>query len=58
MISPVDMVSYAGELRRAARQINQPEAAEKVRRSAAELEQTALARIGQPAVGKLLDKLV
>lgn len=47
----------AGELRRAAKQAPAPELAEKIQRSAAELEKTALARIGQagPGIGALLD---
>jgi hypothetical protein len=57
--SVVDMVSYAGDLRRAAKQAP-AETAEKIQRSAQELEKTALARIGQagPGIGLLLDKLV
>jgi hypothetical protein len=57
--SPVDMVSYAGELRRAAKQAGAPDAAEKINRSASDLEKAALARIGQagPGIGKLLDTL-
>jgi hypothetical protein len=51
------MVSMAGELRRAAKQTPAPELAEKIQRSAADLEKTALARIGQagPGIGALLD---
>ncbi len=47
----------AGELRRAARLAPQPELAEKIQRSASEMEKTALARVGQtgPGIGALLD---
>jgi hypothetical protein len=57
--SPVDMVSYAGDLRRAAKQVGTPEQAEKIKRSAAELEKTALTKVGQAGsgIGKLLDIL-
>ena len=57
--SPVDMVSYAGDLRRAARQTQAPEMAQKIARSAAQLEKTALVKTGQagPNIGKLLDVL-
>ncbi len=55
--SVVDMVSYAGDLRRAAKQVSAPEVAEKIQRSAADLEKTALATVGQagPGIGTLLD---
>ena len=55
--SVVDMVSYAGDLRRAAKQASTPEAAEKIQRSASDLEKTALAKVGQagPGIGTLLD---
>ncbi|MES2471562.1 MAG: hypothetical protein V4601_01850 [Pseudomonadota bacterium] len=58
--SVTDMVSMAGELRRAAKQVPAPELAEKIQRSATELEKTALTRIGQagPGIGKLLDTFV
>ena len=58
--SPADMVSYAGDLRRAAKQTNDPAEAQKIRQSAAELEKTGLAKVGQagPGIGKLLDILV
>ncbi|MEY4966020.1 MAG: hypothetical protein RL274_1603 [Pseudomonadota bacterium] len=58
--SIVDMVSLAGDLRRAAKQAGAPELAEKIQRSAAELEKTALARVGQagPGIGALLDTFV
>jgi hypothetical protein len=57
IISAADMVSYAGELRRAARQVSAPGDAEKIKRSASDLEKTALAKVGQPGIGKLLDIL-
>lgn len=55
--SVADMVSMAGELRRAAKTAHQPELAQKIERSAMELEKTALARVGQagPGIGALLD---
>jgi hypothetical protein len=55
--SALDMVSYAGDLRRAAKQAPTQEAAEKIQRSASQLEQTGLAKVGQagPGIGKLLD---
>ena len=53
------MLAYAGDLRRAARDAGTPEAAQKIQQSAAALEKTALARVGQdhPTIGKLLDLL-
>jgi hypothetical protein len=56
--SVVDMVSYAGDLRRAAIKAPTPEAAQKIQRSASELEKTGLAKVGQagPGIGKLLDR--
>jgi hypothetical protein len=58
--SAVDMVSYAGALRRAARQVTTPEVAEKIQRSAVDLEKTAIAKVVQagPRIGTLLDTLV
>jgi hypothetical protein len=58
--SVVDMVSTAGELRRAAKLAPLPELAEKIQRSANELEKVALARVGHagPGIGKLLDTFV
>jgi hypothetical protein len=55
--SPTDMVSYAGELRRAANQAATPGDAEKIRQSAAELEKAGLAKVGLagPGIGTLLD---
>jgi hypothetical protein len=57
--STADMLSYAGDLRRAAKQASAPDAAEKIKRSASDLEKAALAKIGQagPGIGKLLDTL-
>ena len=58
--SVVDMVSYAGDLRRAAKQTPSPETADKIQRSAQELEKSALVRLGPMGVGVglLLDKIV
>ncbi|HWY66866.1 MAG TPA: hypothetical protein VNX61_16745 [Rhizomicrobium sp.] len=58
--SVTDMVSYAGALRRAVQQAPMPEAAQKIQRSAAELEKTALTRVGMagPGIGALLDTFV
>lgn len=58
--SVTDMVSYAGDLRRAAKVAPSPEVAQKIQTSAAQLEKTALNRVGMTAqgVGKLLDTLV
>jgi hypothetical protein len=55
--SITDMVSYSGELRRAAKHQPVPEVAQKIQRSAQELENTALKHISQaaPGIGKLLD---
>jgi hypothetical protein len=52
-----DMMSYAGDLRRAAKQAPTPETSGKIQQSAAALEQTALAKVGQagPGIGALLD---
>ena len=57
--SVTDMVSYAGDLRRAAKQAPTPETAQKIQTSANQLEKTALTRLGltAPGVGKLLDTL-
>jgi hypothetical protein len=57
--STTDMMSYAGDLRRAAKQAVAPELSEKIQRSAAALEKTALTKIGQagPGIGALLDLL-
>ena len=58
--SAVYMVSYAGDLRRAAKQAPTPEASNKIQQSAAALEQKALVQVGQagPGIGRLLDTLV
>lgn len=58
--SVTDMVSYAGDLRRAARQAPTPDVAQKIQTSAQQLEKSALTRVGltAPGIGKLLDKLV
>ena len=55
--SVADMVSYAGDLRRAAKQAPTPEVQTKIQQSAAELEQKGLAQAGQagPGIGRLLD---
>jgi hypothetical protein len=54
------MVSYAGDLRRAAKKIAAPELAQKIQQSAASLEKVALAKVGQagPGIGALLDTFV
>ena len=59
--SVTDMVSYAGELRRAAKREPEPALAQKISRSAAELEKTAITRVAPGAaahLGALLDKIV
>lgn len=58
--SVTDMVSYAGDLRRAAKLAPTPEVSNKIQQSAAELEKKALAQVGQagPGIGRLLDMLV
>jgi hypothetical protein len=58
--SVTDMVSYAGDLRRAAKQAPTPEVAQKIQTSATQLEKTALNRVGLTAqgIGTLLDTLV
>jgi len=58
--SATDMVSYAGDLRRAAKQAATPDVARKIQSTAQQLEKTALTRVGltAPGIGKLLDKLV
>ena len=57
--STTDMMSYAGDLRRAAKQVVAPELSEKIQRSAAVLEKTALTKLEQagPGIGALLDLL-
>jgi hypothetical protein len=58
--SPIDMISYAGDLRRAAPKAATPEDSQKIRQVAAELEKSGLAKAGLtgPGIGKLLDRLV
>ena len=58
--SVVDMDSYAGDLRRAAKEAPTPETAQKIQSSATELAKTALNRVGLNAqgIGRLLDTLV
>lgn len=58
--SVTDMVGYAGALRRAVKQASTPETAQKIQRSAAELEKSALTRVGMagPRIGALLDRFV
>lgn len=58
--SVTDMVSYAGALRRAVREAPTPETAQKIQRTAAEMEKTALTRVGMggPGIGRLLDTFV
>lgn len=55
--SVTDMVSYAGDLRSAAKQAATPDTADKIQRSASDLEKTALNRVGllTPGIGALLD---
>jgi len=55
--SVTDMMSYAGDLRRAAKQAPAPDLADKMQRSADTLEKTALAQVSDagPMLGKLLD---
>ena len=55
--SVTHMISMAGDLRRAAKTTAEPELAAKLKTSAATLEKTALAKVGQtnPAIGQLLD---
>jgi hypothetical protein len=54
-----DMVSYAGDLRRAAKTAPQTELAEKMQRSAKALESAALDRVSNvgPHLGRLLDTM-
>ena len=56
-----DMISYAGELRRAARRESQPEVAQKLSQTAVQLEKTGIAKVAEntaPYIGRLLDTLV
>ena len=57
--SVIDMVSYAGDLRRAAKLAPTPDMSSKIQQSAGELKK-ALAQVGQagPGIGRLLDMLV
>jgi hypothetical protein len=59
--STTDMISYAGALRRAAKQAPAPELAQKIQQSASQLEKTALNQTVKgagPGLGALLDTLV
>jgi hypothetical protein len=59
--STTDMISYAGELRRAAKRAPAPELAQKIQQSASQLEKTAINQVVKdagPRIGKLLDTLV
>lgn len=58
--SATDMVSYAGDLRRAAKQAPTPDVAQKIQSTAQQLEKAALRRVGLTAqgIGTLLDMLV
>ena len=55
--SATQMMSYAGDLRRQAKQTGEPELAAKLQGAAKELETAALQRVGQtsPHIGTLLD---
>ena len=57
--SVVEMVSYAGDLRRAAGKTPDPETAAKIQRSAEQLEKCAIAKVSDtgPGIGQLLDTL-
>ena len=57
-IGPVEhMISFAGDLRRQAQQVTEPELASKLQSAAKQLETNALAKAGitNPMIGKLLD---
>jgi hypothetical protein len=58
--SIADMVSYAGDLRRAAKVAPTPEVGAKIQQSASQLESKALKQVGQatPGIGALLDTFV
>lgn len=58
--SVTDMVSYAGDLRRAAKVAPTPEVSLKIQQSASQLEKKALTQVGQasPGIGALLDTFV
>ncbi len=57
--SATDLVSYAGDLRRFAKQADARETAQKLQRTADAMEKTGLAKLGQagPGIGRLLDTL-
>ena len=57
--SATDMVSYAGDLRRAAKQAAEPEVAQKIQQASTALEQQGLAQVSEvaPHLGRLLDTL-
>jgi hypothetical protein len=59
--SATDMISYAGELRRAARRLPEQDVAQKIQSSAVQLEKTAIQQVAKsaaPQIGALLDTLV
>lgn len=51
------MLSYSGDLRRAAKQATAPDLQQKIQQSANTLEKTALTKVGLvgPGIGALLD---
>ncbi len=56
--SATDMISYAGELRRAAKAMPQAELAQKVQQSATQIEKAAIQQVAPAAaqgIGRLLD---
>ena len=55
--STTDMLSYSGDLRRAAKQATAPDLQQKIQQSANTLEKTALTKVGLvgPGIGALLD---
>jgi hypothetical protein len=57
--STTDMLSYSGDLRRAAKQASAPDLQQKIQQSANTLEKTALTKAGiaGPGIGALLDLL-
>jgi hypothetical protein len=57
--STTDMLSYSGDLRRAAKQASAPDLQQKIQQSADTLEKTALTKVGLagPGIGALLDLL-
>ncbi len=54
------MIHTAGDLRRHAKQVAEPDQAAKIKMAAANLETAALAKVGQanPRIGALLDTFV